>query len=321
MDWQLWPGEWHLDAAALLFAVVLDLAIRELPNSVHPVVWMGRLTEWLEDIGPSTGSKWPALLWGMVIAAVVPSTVAMLVWTLANVLRELSSILYVAGCALMLSTTFAVRGLAIAAEDVQEAMESKSIGEARHELRKLVSRDTRVLSRHLVAAAAIESVAENTTDSFVGPWLAFALLGLPGAFSYRAINTLDSMIGYRGKYEYLGKASALLDDFVNLLPARLSAALIISTSALNRMSAVRALVWAWRGRRLTASPNAGWTIGAMSGRLGIALEKPGHYRIGNGMPDPTASHIDAAIRVAYAVGALGILVTIGALALCGILWD
>ena len=319
VEWQLWPGEWYLDVTALLFAVVLDLAIQELPDSVHPVVWMGRLTTWLEDIGPSTGSKWPALLWGMVIAAVVPSTVAMLVWTLANVLRELSSILYVAGCALLLSTTFAVRGLASAAEGVQEAMESKSIGEARYELSNLVSRDTRALSRPLVAAGAIESVAENTTDSFIGPWLAFALLGLPGAFIYRAINTLDSMIGYRGKYEHLGKASALLDDFVNLIPARLSAAFILSTGALKGLSARSALAWTWRGRRLTASPNAGWTIGAMSGRLGVALEKPEHYRIGDGMPDPSASHITAAIRVAYAVGTLGILVTIGALALRGAL--
>ena len=319
MEWEIWPGEWHLDTTALLFAVALDLAIRELPNSAHPVVWMGRLTAWLEGIGPSSGSRWPALLWGMVIATVVPSTVAMSAWTMANVLRELSSILYVAGCALLLSTTFAVRALAVAAEGVQEAMESKSIGQARHGLRSLVSRDTRTLSRPLVAAAAIESVAENTTDSFIGPWLAFALLGLPGAFIYRAINTLDSMIGYKGKYEHLGKGSALLDDFVNLIPARLSAALIISTGALNGPSAGSALAWAWRGRRLTASPNAGWTIGAMSGRLGVALEKPGHYRIGDGMPDPSASHVGAAIRVAYMVGALGILVSIGFLALRGIL--
>ena len=319
MEWEIWPGEWHLDTTALLFAVALDLAIRELPNSAHPVVWMGRLTAWLEGIGPSSGSRWPALLWGIVIATVVPSTVAMPAWTMANVLRELSSILYVAGCALLLSTTFAVRALAVAAEGVQEAMESKSIGQARHGLRSLVSRDTRTLSRPLVAAAAIESVAENTTDSFIGPWLAFALLGLPGAFIYRAINTLDSMIGYKGKYEHLGKGSALLDDFVNLIPARLSAALIISTGALNGPSAGSALAWAWRGRRLTASPNAGWTIGAMSGRLGVALEKPGHYRIGDGMPDPSTSHVGAAIRVAYMIGALGILVSIGFLALRGIL--
>ncbi len=248
MEWEIWPGEWHLDTTALLFAVALDLAIRELPNSAHPVVWMGRLTAWLEGIGPSSGSRWPALLWGMVIATVVPSTVAMPAWTMANVLRELSSILYVAGCALLLSTTFAVRALAVAAEGVQEAMESKSIGQARHGLRSLVSRDTRTLSRPLVAAAAIESVAENTTDSFIGPWLAFALLGLPGAFIYRAINTLDSMIGYKGKYEHLGKGSALLDDFVNLIPARLSAALIISTGALNGPSAGSALAWAQTDR-------------------------------------------------------------------------
>ena len=90
-----------------------------------------------------------------------------------------------------------------------------------------MSRDTRTLAPPLVAMAAIESVAENTTESFVGPWMAFALFGLPGAFACRAINTLDSMIGYRGRYEHLGKAAARLDDLVNLVPARLSALLML----------------------------------------------------------------------------------------------
>ena len=90
----------------------------------------------------------------------------------------------------------------------------------------LVSRDTSQLTIGQMAAGAIESVAENITDSIVGPLLAFALFGLPGAVAYRAINTLDSMVGYHGRYEYLGKPSARLDDLVNLIPARLAALLL-----------------------------------------------------------------------------------------------
>ena len=97
-------------------------------------------------------------------------------------------------------------------------MKVENIAGARLGLGSLVSRDASALSTPLVAAAAIESVAENTTDSYIGPWLVFALFGLPGAFAYRALNTLDSMVGYRGRYEYLGKASARLDDVVNLVP-------------------------------------------------------------------------------------------------------
>jgi len=121
-----------------------------------------------------------------------------------------------------------------------------------------------------------------TTDSYVAPWLAFALFGLPGAAAYRALNTLDSMIGYRGRYEHLGKASARLDDLVNLLPARLAALLMLAAGALRRLPARRGSRIALRDRRRTASPNAGWTIGAFAGLLGVALEKAGHYRIGDG---------------------------------------
>ena len=128
--------------------------------------------------------------------------------------------------------------------------------EARASLRSLVSRDPTSLSPSLVAASAIESVAENTTDSYVGPWLAFALLGVPGAVAYRAVNTLDSMIGYRGSYEYLGKASARVDDAVNLLPARLSALLLLASRALGRLPVRRAWRTMWRDRGRTTSPNA-----------------------------------------------------------------
>lgn len=83
-------------------------------------------------------------------------------------------------------------------------------------------------------------MAENTTDSYVGPWLVFALLGVPGAVSYRAVNTLDSMIGYRGRYEYVGKAAARLDDAVNLVPARVSALLLLAAGSLSRLPVRRA---------------------------------------------------------------------------------
>lgn len=280
---------------------------------------MGKLIAWLEAIAPSKGRRVTEFSWGVCIAVLVPVLSGALGWLVANLLRELGVVFYVAGSAVFLSTTFAVGGLARAARNVQFDMNSGSMNEARHGLKSLVSRDADSLSRPLIAAAAIESVAENTTDSYIGPWLAFAILGLPGAFTYRAINTLDSMIGYRGKYEYLGKASARLDDAINFVPARLSAVFMLAAGALGGMTVSRAWTWAWRGRVLTASPNAGWTIGAMSGLLGVALEKPGHYRIGDGLRDPCASHIGTSIRVAYAVAAVGALMAIGGLALRGLL--
>jgi adenosylcobinamide-phosphate synthase len=318
MDWHLFPGEWYLDAGALLLALAIDLALREAPNAVHPVVWMGKAVSALERLGPRPEAKWGGLVWGMLMATGVPAVFGGMAWVAANGLRELGQVPYLLGVAVLLNTSFAVKGLAQAAQDVRDSMDEGSLGDARQGLRSLVSREASDLDQSLASAAAIESVAENTTDSFIAPWLAFAILGLPGAIAYRAVNTLDSMIGYRGKYEHLGKASARLDDLVNLVPARLSAGMIVLAGTLCRLSPGGALRWLWAGRRLTASPNAGWTIGAMSGLLGVALEKSGHYRIGDGLAEPRPVHVGQSVRVALVVAAIGAGVSVGVLAIRGL---
>ena len=305
----------------LLIAVVVDLVAREAPSAVHPVVWIGKLIAWLERLSPDPDRTVASLLAGAGMAVFVPAVCGGLAWLVATALRDMGLIAYVAVGSVLASTTFAVRELGRAAGRTRSAMEAGDGEEARRSLRSLVSRDTRALAPPLVAMAAIESVAENTTDSFVGPWLAFALFGLPGAFAYRAINTLDSMIGYRGRYEHLGKAAARLDDLVNLIPARLSAALmLVAGRLLCGLPASRGRQIALRDRRLTDSPNAGWTIGAAAGLLGVVLEKAGHYRIGDGLRDPGHADIGAAVRLGYAVAAMALPVTVGVLLLRGWVW-
>jgi adenosylcobinamide-phosphate synthase len=162
----------------------------------------------------------------------------------------------------------------------------------------------------------VESVSENITDSFIGPVVAFALFGLPGAVAYRAINTLDSIIGYHGYYEYLGKASARLDDLVNLIPARLAALLLVLSSAvLPGQRAARAWRIMWRDHSRTESPNAGWTMSSMAGALGVALEKTGHYRLGDPTRPLEPRDITRAIRSMYLVNGLGVLIAVGIIAL------
>ena len=317
MAWHPWSGEWHLDAGVLLLALAIDLALPEPPNALHPVAWMGRAISALERLAIGRG-KTAAFLIGLGMAVALPAAFGGAAWLAMLGLRELGAVPYMIGGALLLKTTFAVRGLAHAAQDTQRSLESGDMRQARGSLRSLVSRDAAALSTPLAAAAAIESVAENTADSYIAPWLAFALFGLPGAFAYRALNTLDSMIGYHGKYEYIGKASARLDDAANLLPARVSAMLLIAAGTLSGMPALRGLQTALTARRLTASPNAGWTIGAMAGLLGVELEKPSHYRIGNGFPQPSAADIGAAVRLAYIVAGLGALLALAMLALIGV---
>ena len=128
---------------------------------------------------------------------------------------------------LLLTAMFAGRALGEAAQKVRARSRRSQLEAARQALRSLCSRDPKQLSEADLIGASIESIAENASDSFVAPLFYYVLFGLPGAVLYRVVNTLDAMLGYRGHYEYLGKASARLDDALNFIPARITAALLL----------------------------------------------------------------------------------------------
>jgi adenosylcobinamide-phosphate synthase len=200
--------------------------------------------------------------------------------------------------ALALTTMLSLRDLVRAARRVQAALRGGDLDAARSAVgRDLVSRPTARLGAGQVAAATIESVAENLTDSVLAPVAFYLAFGLPGAFVYRAVNTADAMIGYRhGTLEHFGKVAARLDDALNFIPARLAALAIVGAAALAGADAGGA----WRTMlgqyARTASPNAGWTMAAMAGALRVRLEKPEHYVLGDG-PQPTVDDISTAVRI------------------------
>src|SRR5262249_11437966 len=158
-----------------------------------------------------------------------------------------------------------------AAAVVGRALAAGDLAAARLGLRSLVSRDTSALDPPLLAAAAVESVAENASDSLVAPLFFFVLGGVPAALAYRACNTLDAPLGHRGEAGWRGEAAARLDDAANLVPARLTAALLVVASALVGASASGALRAWWRDGARTESPNAGRPMAAMAGALGVRL--------------------------------------------------
>jgi adenosylcobinamide-phosphate synthase len=297
-------------AAAVAVAVLLDAAFGEPPVPLHPVVWLGTLAGVTERRAPAGLVR--QLAYGAALALGLPALAAAAVVGIASATRRLPLPLRVLITGAALKPCFAIRGLVRAGAEVESRLAAGEIEAARRGLRSLVSRDTSELGAGPVAAAAIESLAENLTDSVVAPLLAFALFGLPGACAYRAINTLDSMIGYRGRYEWLGKSAACLDDLVNLFPARLSALLIAAAAPLAGGTARAALRTAHRDHWRTASPNAGWTMAAMAGALGVRLEKRGHYLLNEAAPEPGACEIGRARRVALGAAAAG---TLGAAAL------
>lgn len=183
-----------------------------------------------------------------------------------------------------LTTMLSVRDLAGAAGAVARDLERGRLEAARRTVgHHLVSRPTAALGEGHVASAAVESAAENLTDSCLAPLLFYVIFGLPGAAAYRAVNTADAMIGYRqGALEHFGKVAARLDDVLNLIPARLAALALVVAAPLAGADGARAWAVMRRDHARTASPNAGWTMAAMAGALGVRLEKPGHYTLGEG---------------------------------------
>ncbi|MDD9945623.1 MAG: adenosylcobinamide-phosphate synthase CbiB [Myxococcales bacterium] len=278
-------------ALALMLAFGIDQLWGEVPARVHPVVWMGHVATMLRRRVPQS-SPATALAGGALVALALPALFGAAAFGLLRALPEgpLGAVCE----ALLLSTTFAVRALGQAVLAVRDALEAQDLQAARRALGQLCSRKTEQLDASQCSAAAIESAAENASDSFVAPMCFYVLFGLPGAMAYRAINTLDAMLGYRGPLEYLGKASARLDDVANLVPARLTAGLMLIAGAGGAMPAVR--VW-WRDARATASPNAGHPMAMMAGLLGVRLDKKGAYALGAHLRQPGAPDVTRAWKI------------------------
>ncbi|MDE0700997.1 MAG: adenosylcobinamide-phosphate synthase CbiB [Acidimicrobiaceae bacterium] len=308
-----WWANLLVDLSVFLLAVILDRTLPEPPERIHPVVWTGKL---LNRLGrPTLPRDRAAFLYGMLVACTVVAGVGALCWLIMVGLAELGVIAYLIGSVALLRSSFTMRGLVAAGELTRKSLLEGDLDQARSRAGALVSRDRSTLSEPLIAAAAIESIAENTTDSFISPWLMFALLGPAGAITYRVANTLDSMWGKRGRFEYLGKTAARFDDALNFLPARLCSLLMIGAGAIFALPWQRGAAVMRRDQQITESPNAGWTMAAMAGLLGRRLEKQGHYILGAEFPEPAASDIDTANRLAKGVAMLGLPVAIALLTL------
>jgi adenosylcobinamide-phosphate synthase len=158
----------------------------------------------------------------------------------------------------------------------------------------------------LIVSATVESLAENLTDSVVSPLLCFALFGLPGALAYRAINTMDAMIGYRDEREYVGKAAAHTDDAANWVPTRIAALLLVAVAGLKRRARA-----AWAALRTQHhaeyGPNKTLAIATMAGALGVQLEKPGAYALGIAERPLTADVIGDAVWFVWVAGGASVV--------------
>lgn len=286
-------------ALVLGAAFALDATWGEPFNALHPVLWMGRAIAPLKRFAAFRPLS--AFFVGLIYAALIPCGFAaafacVLGWLEGHpVWRTLFEVYGLFSC-------FALKGLVAAADKVRVALANADLPQARAGLASLCSRDASTLSAPAVSGAAIESLTENLSDSVVAPLFYFVLFGLPGAVFYRAVNTMDAMVGYRGKYEYVGKSAARLDDLLNLVPARLSAVLLVLSGLCLGFDVRCGLrVW-WRDRMRTESPNAGHPMAMGAGLLGVRLDKRDAYSLGKGLRWPEAGDVARAQTLTRVAG-------------------
>ncbi|CAA9531716.1 MAG: Adenosylcobinamide-phosphate synthase [uncultured Rubrobacteraceae bacterium] len=286
------------NATVVAAALIIDALLGEPPESIHPTVWMGRAISALEPPALELREANSRRAAGLLLAATLPAATFL---SCCALLRATPRALRLPLEAALLSTALSMRSLGEAARDVRPALEGGLLGEARSRVGRFVGRDTSELSEAGVCRAAVESVAENTSDGVVAPMFYGLLFGAPGALAYRAINTVDSMVGYTSpRHRHLGWAGARLDDLANLAPARLTVLAVAAVS----LSPARVLRTARLYGPLSSSPNAGYVEAAFAGALGLRLggtntyggiERRGPF-LGDGRP-PGVDDIGGAVAL------------------------
>lgn len=306
---------------AMLIGFGMDLLLGDPRGMPHPVIWIGRLISALEPYLRAIFPRTPegerragGVLW-LLTAAVSTALPALVLWVCASI----SPWLRLAVESVMCWQILAVKSLRTESMKVYAALETGDLEASRRAVSMIVGRDTARLDRDGVTRAAVETVAENTSDGVVAPLVFLALGGAPLGFFYKAVNTMDSMLGYvEPPYKNIGLVPARLDDVMNFLPARLSALLMLAAGALLRMDAKQGWKIFRRDRFNHASPNSAQTESVCAGLLGLRLAGDAWYHgvlhkkpyIGDALRDIEHRDIPRACRLLYGTSFL-------ALAVCG----
>ncbi len=279
-----------------LGAVLFDLLIGEPPSKIHPVVWMGKIVATLEKHKPENYQK----LWGaiIVITTAAPFVIAgFLIQT--NNPFDITGIIGILASIYLLKSTFSIKMLLGEAKKMEEELRGGDIDSARSKLPTFVSRNPEGFDEEKISSAVIESTSESYLDTILSPLFYFTLFGLPGALAYKAVSTIDSMIGYmEPPYRNLGHVPAKLDDILNYIPARISALMIILAATTQRP--IEALNCARQEHNKTPSPNSGWPMAAAAGALRVRLEKPGVYTINPTATSPQPEQIAQTVKLVRA---------------------
>ena len=284
------------------FALLLDFLIGDPKTKYHPTAWIGKLIAVLVPFSRNNSPK-KELFGGILIVFTVVVIVSTLLVALdfgINLLTIdiVSLVVSIVVGSILLKTTIAIRGMQKHALSVVDALEKDDLDSARNHLSMIVKRNTKDLDKNHISSAVLESVSENTVDGVTGPLFYYAVFGLPGAFVYRAINTIDSMIGYKTSlFRNIGWFGANCDTILNYIPSRLTGLVMILSALILGYNWKESFYIMKRDGKKLESPNAGFPIAALAGALGTKLEKINYYAVGDGNIEFTKSHIISAIRL------------------------
>jgi adenosylcobinamide-phosphate synthase len=309
----------HAGLVQITIAFILDLIFGDPQWHYHPVRLIGRFIEWVESILRRLPA--PERLSGMLLTACVVSVAYFAAFVVVLASRQWHSWFGMVMGGVVIYFTISVRCLANEAKKVMAALRRNDMEGARQALSQIVGRDTAHLSAEQIARACVETVAEGCVDGVLSP-LFYAFIGGPcAAMAYRAVNTLDSMVGHKDeRYIRFGWASARLDDVANYIPARISAVLIPCAALFCGGNFRKAFAVMIRDGRKHASPNSGIPEAAMAGALGVRLGGLSAYQgemiekpfIGDGENPLAFEAIGAAIRIMYGTSALFLVCGVGA---------
>jgi len=324
---------WEQNAWMVAAALAVDAIVGDPARLPHPVVAIGRWIRWVESKTYAKEPKGRSFLLGAFLCLATALLSAAAAYAIVAACLAIHPWLGAAANVWLISTTIAWKGLADAAWRVYRPLSDGRLEEARTYTGYIVGRDTADLDEAELTRATVETVAENTVDAVLSPVM-FALLGgAAGAFLYRAVNTLDSMVGYRNeRYAWYGKASARLDDALNFVPARLAALLLAAAAAMRGgagrdgrkgrtpgfAAAADALRAVRRYARLHPSPNSGFPEAAVAGALGVRLGGTNRY----GGVESRRAHMGEArhpLRKEHIRETVGLLHRFGGLLLGGLL--
>ena len=264
--------------AAIVIGFVIDFFVGDPHSIPHPVVAIGKLISFLDKKLRIGGEDKRDILRGawtvLIVAAAsvsVPSIILFIMW-------KIHPVAYLAVSSIMCAQILAARELVRECAAVEKALEKDDIEEARKAVSYVVGRDTEALDKEGICRAAVETIAENGSDGVIAPLFWMFLFGATGGFFYKAVNTMDSMLGYKNeKYLYFGRAAAMTDDVVNFIPSRISAFLMIASCPLCRLDGRNALRIFRRDRFKHTSPNAAQTESVFAGALNVRLNGPAFY--------------------------------------------